>query len=70
MVQLASQFTAPVGGGGSSISTAATRMATANLKPSPSLLTSRRETIWLIEALADLSILPIAFEPIDRQSDK
>jgi hypothetical protein len=45
-------------------------MATVNLTPSPSPLTSRRETIWLIEAVANLSILPIAFEPIDRQSDK
>jgi len=45
MVQLASQFTAPVGGGGwrsfdkHGRSRAATKMATASLKPSPSSLT-------------------------------
>jgi hypothetical protein len=63
MVQLASQFTAPVGGGGSSISAA-------GVGPSPSPLTGPARDQWLIESAANLSILPIAFEPIDRQSDK
>jgi hypothetical protein len=37
---------------------------------SPAPLICGRQTIWLIGALVNVSILPIAFEPIDRQSDK
>jgi hypothetical protein len=74
MVQLASQFTPPVGGGSSISAAGAGRCKNGRGElrkdSSPAPLTCGRQTIWLIGALANVAILPIAFEPIDRQSDK
>jgi len=62
---LASQFTPPVGGG-SSISASGVgrgqkRRGELLKDSSPAPLICGRQTIWLIGALANVAILPIAF---------